>query len=239
MSAFALSVGCGSVDSTSADGGGGTGGATSTTSTDATVSTSSISSTSTTTTAAPMCGAPEPDGCVYPERLKGYYPGAQQQGAFLPAPGEDDTVASASCMDPLSEGVTITRAVVGFASDPPMFLPIDTWTQTGEDPGERVPDPKMAILESVEDGPDSLTSGVYIIDAPIAGDGLTPCIALVAEDYYPFTMAPSDECYQPARSWWYGLPKNGDGSWSWAMLDCPEDDSILSYRSEFAYELRP
>lgn len=238
-----LLAGCGGSDTTgtsaggaggtTSQGGGGEGGAT--------LSTTGVSSSSTTTSAPPACGEPEPAGCSYTDALKGYYPGAVQEGGFLPAPGEETDGASASCLDPLAVDTVITRAVIGFASDPPPTLAIDVWTQAGEDPGERVPAPQIATLEAIEDGPDSLTSGVYLLAAPVSGDGLVPCVGLRVVDYLPATMLPADACYHPRRSWWYGLPATGDPAapLTWAALDCPEDDSILSYRREFPYELRP
>lgn len=215
-------------------GSGGTGGAETTT---ATVGTTAVTTSSSTETP-PACGLSEPLVCSYPDPFKGYYPGAVQDGSLGPAPGEDGTVASASCFDPIPSGVTLTRAVVGFNGEPPVELAIDAWTQAGTDPGTHVVAPAVAALEVVELGPDGLTSGVYVLASPLSGDGLVPCMGARVVDYYPLTMVPSDECYQPARSWWYGLPKGEDGSWTWAMLDCPKDDSILSYRREYPYELR-
>lgn len=232
------------VVSSSAGASGGAGGATASSTgsggSASSLATTGISSTSTSDEVLP-CGVPEPLGCIYPEPLKGYYPGAQQRGAFLPAPGEETDGGSASCMRPLAPGVVITRAVVGFAAEPPTELALDVWTQDGEDPGERVMVPQLATLESVESGPDLLTSGVYVLGAPVSGDGLVPCIGLRVVDYLPPTMIPSDTCYRPNITWWYGLPETGNPSspLTWAAIACPEDDSILSYRREFPYELRP
>lgn len=212
-------------------GGGGEGGGESTTAIGTTMLTTSS------TTEPPMCGLPEPAGCSYPEPFKGYHPGAIQDGSLGPAPGEDGTTASASCFDPLPAGKVLTRAAVGFNGMPPAELAIDAWTQDGADPGVRVPAPVKLTLESVYDGPDTLSTGVYVLATPLSGEGLTPCMGMLLSDHYPLTMAASDACYQPARSWFYGLPKNPDGTWTWSMLDCPEDDSILSYRREYPYEL--
>lgn len=233
---------CGGVDSESTTGSGGGGGSTTSdgggTTAASTTSIGTVVST-TTTVPPPVCGLPEPEGCSYPEPFKGYYPGAVQSGALGPASGEDGTTASASCFDPLPADVTFTRAVVGFNEEPPAELLIDAWTQEGTDPGDRLPAPQLAVLESTEDGPDSLTSGVYVLASPVSGEGLVPCMGTMVGDYRPPTMLPADACYQPARTWWYGLPKLGDGVWTWSMLDCPEDESILSYRRELPYELRP
>lgn len=236
-------LGCGGAETETGTGGGGgdtttpTGGGGMSTAS-ATIGTTTLSVT--TTAPPPACGEPEPAGCAYPDPLAGYYLEAQHVGAFLPAPGEETDGASASCLDPLAPGTIITRAVVGFLADPSPVLAIDVWTQAGEDPGERVPAPQIATLETIEDGPDSLTSGVYILTTPLYGDGLVPCVGLRVVDYLPPTMLPSDACYHPRRSWWYGLPATGDPAapLTWAALDCPEDDSILSYRREYPYSLR-
>jgi hypothetical protein len=153
-------------------------------------------------------------------------------------PGEDGTTASASCMDPLPVGVTLTRAAIGFDGEPPVEIAIDAWVQDGEDPEERIPAPQTAFLESIDLGPSGLTMGVYVLTTPLSGSGLVPCVGTMVGDYQPPTLVPSDVCYKPARSWWYGLPKFGEGVWTWSMLDCPKDDSILSYRRELPYELR-
>lgn len=239
VASVCLVSGCGDGDSvsTGTGGAGGVGGSASTVS--QTVSTIGTTALPTTTSALPACGLPEPEGCSYPDPFKGYYPDAPQDGGLGPAPGEDGTTASASCFEPMPAGVVLSRAVVGFNFEPPAELPIDAWAQAGEDPGERVPAPLLATLESVEDGPSGLTSGVYLLPQPVTGEGLVPCIGTMVGDYQPPTMVPSDDCYRPARTWWYGLPKTATGAWTWAMLDCPKDPSILSYRRELPYELRP
>lgn len=239
-----LAAGCGGGEPLPGGGSGGYGGADGSGGTastiDETVSTVGTTALQTTTSApAPACGLPEPAGCTYPDPFKGYHPDALQEGGLGPAPGRDGTTASASCLAPMSAGDVLLRAVVGFNGEPPLELPIDAWAQAGEHPGERVPAPLLATLETVESGPGGLTSGVYLLPQPVTGAGLVPCIGTMVGDYQPPTMIPADECYQPARAWWYGLPATNAEMWTWAMLDCPEDPSILSYRREFPYELRP
>lgn len=233
------SDGQGGSETTASQGGGGSGGQGG--GGETTVSTTSISTSSTTTTALPECGTPEPVGCTYPEPFLGYWPDAIVEGGFLPAPGRETDGGSASCFEPMVEGESLGRALVGFASDPPETFALDAWTQTGSDPGERVMAPTVISLESTFAGPSGLTMGVYTLTTPLSGAGLTPCVGTKVVDYLPFTLAVSDVCYQPAHSWWYGLPITGNPEkpLTWAMLACPKSDQILSYYREMPYGLLP
>lgn len=203
----------------------------------------------TTSTTEEACGVESsPPGCEYPDPLFGAdLVSGQPQGVFGPLPGEETHGASASCFEPIIGGATFTRAVVGFASDPPAEFPIDAWAQSGRDPGSRAPSPAMATLESVEH-PEAggLTLGVYLLPEPlIVSDQQVPCVGARVADLWPISYA-YGECAKPWRSWWYGLPANADGSLSWAMLTCPEDTTtadgtpaVLAYEADFPYGLRP
>jgi hypothetical protein len=220
---------------TAAQGGGGEGGAT-------TIGTTSAPGvTTTTSTNPPACGTPEPPGCSYEDAWAGFSAAdAQVGGGLLPAPG-DAAGALASCMRPLPSGLTLTRAVFGFTGEPPAELPIAAWTQDGSDPGQHDPTAAVAMLETTEAGPDGLTLGVYLLASSLAGEGLTPCVGARLSDYLPASLTPSDGCYQPARTWWLGLPADpaGPSGLTWAMLDCPKSPQILPYRVEYPLGLRP
>lgn len=230
-------IGCGSsVESSTTTGSGGATGSSSGGSTGGV--TISTATTTSTTTVEPVCSDPDPLGCSYPEPNKGYYPGADAGGAVFPLPGEEEG-ATASCMDPLDDK-PYGHVAVAFEVDAPAQMAIEVWTQPTQDPTGHIVQPALLDLVSTENGPSTLVTGVYALPAPVQAPGLVPCIGIRVADLHPSTLLPSDACYQPTRTWYYGLPATGNPAdpLTWSMLECPVDPDILGYRREYPYELR-
>lgn len=231
---MAMVIGCGGAggggggsEETTSSSGGSDGGTT-------TVTTTSTTTSGTGGSVAPTCGASVPKACSYPEDALGFDPAdGMDVGPIYPYPGRADLGGSASCMGPFDAERSFTRALVGFPGPVPGVIALDVWTQDGRDPGKRVPEWTPRTLVDVTDAA-GITFGRYEIAVTVPA-GEVVCVGAPLAEYTPRAMT-TGACYEPRRTWWYGLPIV-DGIPSWAMLECPEDDAIAPYGFDLPYGL--